>query len=81
MMIIGNVRLSDLAPRIKDAETKLNRPVNPSVYPREEVAKKLAHKHHFLSTVMAGEKLFIVGTKDDLAAVTGVKPNPDIDDE
>ncbi len=81
LMVVGEIRLSDLAPRLKVAEVKLNRPVNPSVYPREEIAKKLAHGHHFLSTVMGGEKLFIVGTEDDLAAVIGGEQNQDARDE
>jgi DNA-binding transcriptional ArsR family regulator len=76
LMVVGQVRLSDLAPRLKVAEARLNRPVNPSVYPREEIAKKLAHGHHFLSTVMAGEKLFIVGTVDELAPIIGLEQNP-----
>ncbi len=81
LMVVGEVRLSDLAPRLKDAEAKLSRPVNPSVYPREEIAKKLAHGHHFLSTVMGGEKLFIVGTVDELAPIIGLEQNPNSHDD
>ena len=81
LMVVGEVRLSDLAPRLKVAETKLNRPVNPSVYPPEEIAKKLAHGHHFLSTVMGGEKFFVVGTVDELATIIGVEQDPDSHDE
>ena len=76
LMVVGQIRLSELAPRLKVAEAKLKRPVNPSVYPRQEIAKKLAHGHHFLSTVMGGQKLFIVGTVDELASITGLEANP-----
>jgi uncharacterized protein len=68
LMVIGRVGLSDLAPALKGAEEVLLRPVNPSVYPADEVAKKLAAGHHFLTSVMSGEKLFVLGGTDDLAA-------------
>ena len=68
LMIIGNVGLSELAPALKDAEDRLLRPVNPSVYTAGEVVKKLRAGHHFLGTVMGGVKLFIVGGEDDLGS-------------
>ena len=68
LMVIGDVGLSELAPALKDAEARLLRPVNPSVYGAEEVVKKLRAGHHFLGSVMGGAKLFIVGGEDDLAA-------------
>ena len=66
-MVIGVVGLSELAPALKDAEARLLRPVNPSVYRAGEVAEKLRAGHHFLGTVMSGARLFIVGGEDDLA--------------
>ena len=44
--------------------------MNPSLYTPEEIAEKLTAGHHFLKTVMSKEKLFVLGGKDDLAAVT-----------
>jgi DNA-binding transcriptional ArsR family regulator len=67
LMIIGRIGLAELAPALKDAEQTLLRPVNPSVYTANEVAEKLAARHHFLTAVMSGDKLFVLGTKDDLA--------------
>jgi DNA-binding transcriptional ArsR family regulator len=40
LMVIGGVGLSGLAPALKDAEARLLRSVNPSVYRAEEVAEK-----------------------------------------
>jgi predicted nucleotidyltransferase len=77
LMVIGRVGLAELAPALKDAEGKLLRPVNPSIYTPEEIAEKLAAGHHFLETVMSKEKLFVLGDKDDLAAVTKREPRPD----
>ena len=74
LVVIGRIGLSELAPALKHAEDKLLRPVNPSVYTPEEIAGKLGAGHHFLTTVMSSEKLYVLGGKDDLAAVTERKP-------
>jgi uncharacterized protein len=76
LMIIGDVRLSELATALKDAEDRLLRPVNPSIYTPAEAAVKLRAGHHFLGTVMGGVKLFIVGGRDELAAALEHEPRP-----
>jgi predicted nucleotidyltransferase len=74
LMVIGGVGLSELAPVLKDAEDRLLRPVNPSVYTAGEIAEKLRAGHHFLGTVMSGARLFIVGNADDLEAALNGEP-------
>jgi predicted nucleotidyltransferase len=81
LMVIGDVGLAELAPALRSAEHLLSRPVNPSIYSPEEIAEKLAVGHHFLTTVMSKEKLFVIGSKDDLAAVSQRKPRADAPDE
>ncbi|MGC8641394.1 MAG: nucleotidyltransferase domain-containing protein [Isosphaeraceae bacterium] len=76
LMIIGRIGLAQLAAALKNAEEKLSRPVNPSIYTPEEIAEKLSLGHHFLGTVMSKEKLFVVGDEDDLAAATQLKSRP-----
>jgi len=77
LMIVGRIRLAELAPALKDAEDMLLRPVNPAVYTAAEVVKKLAAGHHFVTTVMSGEKLFVLGNADDLAAALKREAHPD----
>lgn len=81
LMIIGRIGLAELAATLKEVEKTVLRPVNPSVYTPEEVAKKLVSGHHFLSTVMRAEKLFVIGGEDDLAAATGRQPRAATPDE
>ena len=69
LMVISRIGLAELAPVLRQAETKLLRPLNPSVYTPEEVAEKLALGHHFLGMLMSGEKLFVLGSEDDLARI------------
>jgi DNA-binding transcriptional ArsR family regulator len=68
LMIIGRVGLADLTTPLRQAERRLNRPVNPTLYSREEFATKLAAGHAFLCAVLAREKLFILGDPHELAA-------------
>ena len=68
LMVIGNVGLADLAGAFTEAESRLLRPINSSIYHAAEIAMKLRLGHHFLNSVMNGEKLFILGNADDLAA-------------
>jgi predicted nucleotidyltransferase len=68
VMVIGRVGLADIAPALRQAEKHLNRPVNPTVYSREEFATKLTAKHTFLHAVLDRAKLFILGDPHELAA-------------
>jgi predicted nucleotidyltransferase len=81
LMIIGRIGLVELARVLKDAEDVLLRPVNPAVYTSAEVAEKLAAGHHFVTTVMSGEKLFVLGGPNDLAAALKREVRPDPHDE
>ena len=54
---------------IRDAESHTGRAINASVYPPGEFQAKLTGGHHFLNSVMKREKLFVVGSEDELGAV------------
>lgn len=70
LMIVGAVSLSDIVPLIKHAEDELGREINPSVYTSHEFQKKVKGGHHFLTSVLQKELLFVHGTADDLAKLT-----------
>src|SRR5919108_2876324 len=74
LMIIGKVGLAELTPALRRVEGRLGRAVNPTLYTREEFATKLHAGHHFLKTVLDGEKLFILGDPHELAAATHRPP-------
>jgi predicted nucleotidyltransferase len=67
LMLIGDASLADLSPALHKAEQRLAREVNPTLLSAEEFAKKLKQGHHFLKTVLGSDKLFILGSHDDLA--------------
>ena len=73
LIAVGFLGLAELSPALGKAEERLGRSVNASVYSRQEFAKRLAAKNHFLCSVLDKEKLFVVGQPNDLERITGRK--------
>jgi predicted nucleotidyltransferase len=69
LMIVGHAKLADLSSQLAEAEGKLAREVNPTVFSPEEFARKLRQGHHFLRSVVQTDKLFVVGDPDELAGI------------
>ncbi|MBX3414293.1 MAG: nucleotidyltransferase domain-containing protein [Pirellulales bacterium] len=71
VMIVGDVKLADLASALRVVERELGRPVNPTVYPKKELVQKLRTGNHFVRTVIADPgKIFVVGSSSDLEKAT-----------
>jgi DNA-binding transcriptional ArsR family regulator len=66
LMIVGQVRLAEVAAALRGVASRIGRSVNPTVYAPREFATKLKQGNHFLKNVVAGRKLFICGSEDDL---------------
>ncbi len=67
LLVIGSLPFRELVSILKPVEENMQRPVNPTLYSIDEFRTKLCEKNNFIRNVMESEKLFIVGTKDDLA--------------
>lgn len=67
IMVIGDVPFADLVRVLHQAQDTLRREINPIVYPLEEFRRKLAAEQHFLKNIMTNDKLFLIGTEDELA--------------
>jgi predicted nucleotidyltransferase len=74
LIVIGAIGLAKLAPVLDALEERLGRSVNASVFTAEEFSKKLAAKNHFLRAVLQKERLFILGTGDDLERIARRSP-------
>jgi DNA-binding transcriptional ArsR family regulator len=70
LMVIGAVSLSEVATGLPSVQEKLGRAVNPTVYGLAEFRRRVQQKAHFLKTVLGEEKLFVIGSQDDLAKIT-----------
>jgi len=67
IMVIGDVSFAETAEALGRAQEAIGREINPSVYPLREFRAKLAAKHHFLRSVLKGEKIFLIGDERELA--------------
>lgn len=67
IMVIGEVPFADLVRVLHRAQDTLRREINPLVFPREEFQRKLVAEQHFLKNIMTNDKLFLIGTEDELA--------------
>jgi hypothetical protein len=46
--------------------SRLGRPVNPTLFTRKELARRLADGNAFVTRVLAQPKLWLIGGQDDL---------------
>lgn len=67
VIIIGDVTPGEVVKALGPAQSALGREINPVVYPPDEFEAKAGEGHHFISRVLAGEKVFLMGDEDDLA--------------
>ena len=71
MMVVGRISFEDVVSLLSPAEEKLGREVNPVVYPITEFKQKVKEDHHFVKTVLEGEKIFLIGDEGELARLVG----------
>jgi|ERR1700683_393506 len=71
VFVIGNASFGEVVEALTPAQEKLAREINAVVYPVSEFREKLLQKHHFVTTVLRGPKLFLVGDERELAELGG----------
>ena len=67
LMVIGDIGLRRVAILLSGMATKLGREINPHVLTAEEFGKRRQTGDHFISSVLATPRLFIVGSEHELA--------------
>jgi predicted nucleotidyltransferase len=66
LLIVGAASFGDVISAIQGAEKRLGRDVNPTAYSLDEFRAKVDGKHHFLTTVLAEPKMFVIGGDENL---------------
>ncbi len=66
VMIIGEIKLSKIIPALRVAQDRLGREINPTIYPGEELRMRLTDREHFITQVMDGPKIILIGSENDL---------------
>jgi hypothetical protein len=68
-MIIGRIGLRKVTTLMSGVGNTLGREINPHVLTPGEYRERTLRKEHFVTTVLASERLFVIGTDYDLAAM------------
>ncbi len=68
-MIVGNVTLDDVLAQLTPVENAIGRPINPTVYSLKEFRTRLKDGNHFLTSVLHGKKMLLIGEEDELRKV------------
>jgi predicted nucleotidyltransferase len=66
LMVIGKVTLDRLISILREPEEILGRDINPSLFERREIEKRLQDKEPFISRVMREPKIMLIGDEDGL---------------
>ena len=61
VMVIGDAPFSKVVGALAPAQERLGREINPTVYPPAEFRAKAAAGHAFLTAVIRGPKVFLIG--------------------
>lgn len=68
IVVSDSVSYADLFELLEPVSAKLGRAVNPTVYSRRELKKRVKAKNSFVTRVLAQPKVWIYGTADELPA-------------
>jgi predicted nucleotidyltransferase len=64
--VIGKCAFKSVVGALSGVQETLGREANPTVYSTREFAKKAKGRHHFVNTILEGEKIFVIGNESDL---------------
>lgn len=71
VMVVGKTSFGDVVSLISPVEKQLGREINPVVYPLVEFKQKIKADHHFIKTVLEGEKIFLIGDAGEINRMAG----------
>ena len=71
LMVIGDVKLREIAPVLRPVQDRIAREINPSVYTLDEFTKRVASEDHFIGSVLRGPRITLVGSDDELDDLAG----------
>jgi predicted nucleotidyltransferase len=66
LMVIGDVGLRRLSALLSGVPDQIGREINPYTLSSEEFRRKKVEGDHFLTTVLSEQKIFVIGSEDEL---------------
>lgn len=74
LIAVTDLLLAEVARALRPAEAQTGRPIHPTVFSEDEYRSRTSRGHHLLTSVLRQPKLMILGTEDDLAAMSSSRP-------
>lgn len=74
LLIVGDVRLTDIVAKLRKLESNLGREINPTIMSLEELQRRIQDGDHFLTSILGSPKSFIIGSERELGDLTGIGP-------
>ena len=71
LLVVGNITFGEVVDLLSPAEGTLNRELNPVVYTLAEFNKRLSENHYFISDILSGDKIFVLGDENELQSLVG----------
>ena len=71
LMLVGDLRLTELIPTLRAAQVRVGREINPTIYSAAEFQDRLRAGEHFLSQTVARPRIMLIGTENELAKLAG----------
>ena len=66
LMVIGDIRLRRVSGMLAGISNQLGREINPHVMSSAEFARRVSQKDHFVTSLLATPRIFVVGSEDVL---------------
>ena len=71
LMIIGHISADKILKQLREPEKSLGREINSTVYDVSEIKTRIKQKDSFVSQVLSGSKIMLIGSEDDLRRIAG----------
>jgi len=71
LLVVGEARFAEVVSALAPAQEALGREVNPVVYPLEEFRRRRAEGDHFLTSVLGGPRILLMGDEGELERLAG----------
>jgi len=66
---VGEITLREASKALGGVVSELGREINPAVYPLDEFKIKVKEGHHFVSEMIRGPKIWLIGNEDELKRI------------
>ena len=71
LFVVGPVSFGDVAETLSEAQSRLARDVNPTVYDLADFQRRLTKNEHFVTAVVQQPELFVIGSDHELDQLAG----------